>query len=896
MKSQGQGYNKATKASLKLRFVAVLTICLGAMTGIGRAKEAGLTAIEIYNGPSGASYVQLTNVLISAKIEMRVTASADAAMEKGFYNKLNKLTMEVGGVLERGTDGVLRYTGADGQTVVVVPWNAKFEHGAALTPAQLADQAVLRGTAVGSGQPQQLGRGVKLVFVAAPDQEYAEYLRAERASEIEGWRAYLAKYPSSRHLGDAKSRLAALYAQAGESALEQYSKTADSASPAYESLKSARSFVEQATALAPGLPAVKQLDDRVLAAVSAIVEKGRNELDAYLKALKERTAGYAHLGTAKSLLETANGIEATQNGETALNEEMKAYDAVQSAMRQAESSVTAKKYDLALSNVEPYRSFASEEPRISAVIDADYNYHMDAGKRAGLASSWDAAVAEFEKAEKAKGTPEERRQLANAREQWTITQDKAAAQKALAESAGYEQEKPPDIIRAYEVLDQLPDSQKKLVADDLQRLQPAYIQKCAQTAKGLNQAYKGLGGVADEKGVEQAYSYYSKAYKLSEDPGYKDQMDAIADELSGYELAQAKRYTAKPDGSGTEMAWTYLSEAFRYRASNQSDVRDAMTAAAPRHRIRSNLSIRVQFRDQTGGGSGFATQVENAVIAGLEKSRIPMKVVRENEPTADLVTDYLIEGDVLRHQLTPETTKEPVPSTFLSGTEQVESESWLKANQAVEKAQIEVTAAQNKLTVAEGKGKKHEIEAAQRSVQDATKAVNLATAARDSMPKMVTRPVSLPYTYIKQTVTLTGSIEMEFRISDPTLTERVNMEPIDKDETQSYTVLLNVKPEDPTANKDLGTPIDQTQFLRGVENDALTALVTAVRGQVEKLPQKIYSKGMQRESEQDLEGAGEAYIRYLELMPNDDSAAAKHARQFLLDKFNMSPESIVAIP
>lgn len=894
MKFAGQGNIRASK-SLKLRFVAVLAICLGTMNGMGRAKEAGLTAIEIYNGPSGASYVQLTNVLISAKIQVRVTASADAAMEHGFYNKLNKLTLEVGGVLERGADGVLRYTGTDGQTVVVVPWNAKFEHGAALAPAQLADQAVLRGTAVGSGEPQQLGRGVKLVFVAAPDQEYAEYLRAERASDIAGWRAYLAKYPSSKHLGDAKSRLALLYAQAGESALAQYTQTAESASPAYDHLKSARGFVEQAIALTPGLPEVKKLDDGVQAALSGIVEKGRNELDAYLTALKGHTAGYAHLGTAKSLLETANGIEITQNGQTALNEEMKAYDAVQGAMRQAESSATAKRYDLALSNVEPYRSFAGEEPRIAAIIDADYSYHMDAGKRAAGLSNWDTAVAEYEKAEKAKGTPEERRQLANAREQWTVTQNKAAAQKAENESAAYEQEKPPDIIRAYEVLDQLPDAQKALVADDLQRLQPAYIQKCRQTAKNLNQAFKSLGGVADEKQVEQAYSYYQKAYKLSQDPSDQDQMAGIADELSAYELAQAKKFLEKPDGSGTEMGWTYLSEAFKYGGTNLGLVRDAMTSDGPKHRIRSTLSIRVQFRDQTSGSAGFATQVENAVIAGLEKSQIQMKVVRTGESTADLATDYLIEGDVLRNHLNVDAKQEPVQSQFLSGTEQVESDGWLKANQACEKAQIDLSNAQDALRSAQAKGKKHEIEDMQRSVQNATKAVEIATAARDSMPKMVTRSVPLPYNYIKKTVTLTGDVELQFRITDPTLTGRVDMVPINKEEPKTYTVLLNVKPEDTTV-KDIGSEVNQTEFLTSVQNEAVTSLVAAVREQVEKLPQKIYGKGLQRENEQDLAGAGEAYMRYLELMPNDNSAEARHARQFLLDNFNMRPEAIVAIP
>jgi hypothetical protein len=884
---------RAANLGKGLRIAAVLMVCLGFWSGMGRAKENGLTAIELYDGPSGAAYVQLTNVLISAKLELRVTGSADTPMDHGSYNKLNKTTMSVGGVLERGADGVLRYTGTDGQTVIVVPMNAKFEHGASLTPAQLADQAVLHGAPAES--VQQLGRGVKLVFVEAADQEYAEYLRAMRASDIPGWRAYLDKYPAAKHVDDAKNRLGALYAQGGESALDSYTKSATSAAPDYNSLKSARTFAEEANGVAPDMPEVKKLNEGVESALAAILSKSRSELDAYNAALKGGAAGYGHLGTAKSLVETANGIEITKNGNAVLSDVMKAYDAVQGAMRRAESSATAKQYDLALSAVDPYRSFAGEEPRIAAVIDADYKYHMDAGKRAAAQSSWDTAIAEFEKAEKAKGTPEERSQLANARDQWKTTQDKAAAQKAQAESASYEQQK--DILKAYEVLDELPDSQRKLVQDDLGRLQPAYIQRCSQVAKEVRQAHEPIRGVSDEEGIEEAYHYLAKAYKLSGDESYHDRMDLLGDELSAYLLDQAKGFLAKPSGSGTELGWTYLSEAFSYRASNLSDVRDAMTAAEPAHTIRSVLSIRVQFRDQTSQreGAGFAPQLENAVIAGLEGSKIPIKVVREGE-TTPVDTDYQIEGDVLRHHLGVDPKIETVESQFLESTREVVSEDWNKANRAYEKAQMELTTAQSSLQGAQAKGNKHQVEDLAKSAEEAEKNVEDAHVALDATPKTVTENVIRPYTYMKKTVTLTGSIEMQFRVFDSFSSEREAMIPIDKEEPKTYTVLQNVKPEDTTGVKDVGVEVNQAEFLTGVENDAVNELVAAVRQRVEQLPHKIYDKAKQRESEEDLAGAGEAYLRYLELLPNDTSADAVHARQFLRDQFNMSPASIVAVP
>ena len=203
MTSHSQVMTKAAGIGRGLRTAAAFLVCLVVSNGIGRAKEAGLTAIEILDGPGGAAYVQLTNVLVSGKIEMRVAGTSDTPINHDSYDKLNQIAMSAGGMLERGADGVLRYTGTDGKTVIVVPMNAKYVRGASLTPAELADQAVLQGEP--AQNVQQIGPGVKLVFVVEPDQELAEYLLAVRASDIAGWQAYLQKYPAAKHVGDARS-------------------------------------------------------------------------------------------------------------------------------------------------------------------------------------------------------------------------------------------------------------------------------------------------------------------------------------------------------------------------------------------------------------------------------------------------------------------------------------------------------------------------------------------------------------------------------------------------------------------------------------------------------------------------------------------------------------------
>ena len=76
--------------------------------------------------------------------------------------------------------------------------------------------------------------------------------------------------------------------------------------------------------------------------------------------------------------------------------------------------------------------------------------------------------------------------------------------------------------------------------------------------------------------------------------------------------------------------------------------------------------------------------------------------------------------------------------------------------------------------------------------------------------------------------------------------------------------LENVKPRRRAGTKEMGAEVDQAEFLTAVENDASASLVAAVRQSVEQLPHKIYEDARDREAEQDLDGAGEAYLRFLE--------------------------------
>jgi hypothetical protein len=853
-------------------------------------------AIELYDGPAGASYVQLGDVLINGKVELRVCASCQSSIDKSTYGKLEKLVPTPGGVLERGADGVLRYSANRSAAVVVFPSNVKFEHNAVYSLSEMADFAVLKATPMGpmgatAGAVPPIAKGVMVVFVAAPDTELAEYLRARRAGDIPGWQSYLSKYPGTGHSADAKLFLAELFLSAGESAMDAYDQSAAAESPSYESLKTAKAQSGRAHALVPGATSMSKLDGRIQSALSTIAGKGRDELTAYRAALAAHTVGYSHLLSAQKYSDIAIGIDSSFPAFQALQTDtILNVNAFQSALRSAESAKEAKQFDQALTFVLPYRAFAEEEPRIAAVIEADYGYHFAKGKQLETVPDLEGAIGEFEKAGKVKDTAEAQESIKDARAQLVIVQDKAAAAKALETSKGYEQAK--DILRAYEALSNLPPAQQALVTDDLERLKPGYIQSSSQIAKTLRQAHDPIRGLADEVGIENAYAYLQGAYNLSENDSFHDRMDLLGNELSAYFLDRAKHYLAKPAGSGTELGWMYLSEALPYKANNLDAVRDAMVAAAAAHAVRSKLSIRVQFRDQTSqrDSTGFTGQLESAIITGLEDSGIPVKVVRISE-TTPVEPDFQLAGDVLQHHLSVVPSVEAVESKYLAGEKEVPSDAWNRADRAYEKAEMDLQTAQAALQGAEAKGNRTQVNDLTRTAHEAQRRVEDAHAALDATPKTVTTDIIRPYTYTKRTVDLSGVIQLQFRIGDAFSGQMAELVPTTKEAQKQYVLLENVKPEDTQGIREAGTMPDSAEFLSTLEQSALDALIAAVRKRVGELPKKIYADASSKENEADFDGAGESYLRYLMIARDDDSAERKHARKFLQEQFNMSPDS-----
>jgi predicted nuclease with TOPRIM domain len=77
-----------------------------------------------------------------------------------------------------------------------------------------------------------------------------------------------------------------------------------------------------------------------------------------------------------------------------------------------------------------------------------------------------------------------------------------------------------------------------------------------------------------------------------------------------------------------------------------------------------------------------------------------------------------------------------------------------------------------------------------------------------------------------------------------------------------------------------------------LENTVKTELVAKVKEKVAELPKMLYDLAKHRESEDDLDGAGELYFRFLEITPDNKSPERAHAADFLRESFDLHPQAI----
>jgi hypothetical protein len=89
--------------------------------------------------------------------------------------------------------------------------------------------------------------------------------------------------------------------------------------------------------------------------------------------------------------------------------------------------------------------------------------------------------------------------------------------------------------------------------------------------------------------------------------------------------------------------------------------------------------------------------------------------------------------------------------------------------------------------------------------------------------------------------------------------------------------------------KPTGTTPDTRELQTALENSVRDELIDVVRSKVKDLPDRIYAEAKSMEQDENLDGAAEAYLRFLNCANQDESTERRHASSFLAEHFNFQP-------
>jgi hypothetical protein len=870
-----------------------VALVIGAAT-VALAKDAPVTAVVLFDGPQGAAYLQITGATLNGKTEVRLCEGV-TRLDKTTYNGLPRTTFVGAKSLQRGADGVLTLTLTD-RPVCVVPSNLKFEKGIELTPAEAAEQAVIQGTPVaspgGDSAIPALKAGVQLIFIAGPDLELAEFLRARRASTVNDWQDFLLRYPSSTRLAAAQNALAGLHEQAAETALGQYQKPGGAGKQDIAMLGQACAEAQAANQASAGYKPAFQLMNSIGRELDRLMAPDVLRLQAYQKALQEHTSGYSQLAAARVHVERLFEVRPDYAPVLNLRREIAAEERkLEMTVANAESLAAAARYDQAVSSLGAYVSFAPEIPRVDAVLNAAFKYHFDNGQRLAGRQEWERAVAEFRKAAAIRPeSAEAQAALNDAAAQLSAQRDQQAANLAVVESN--ECASKGQMVEAYNVLADLPDKQRALVTPQLWALSRDYVSAATRRAQKLQEAHVPIKDRADEDALREAYVLWDRASSLSGNPAITLKRDFLSSKISAYYLNQANRYLEKPSGSGAGVGWLYLKEAQRYGVTNLDSLKGEMARYEPVYQRRARLSAGIVFRDQTSrnDGPGFADQLADAIANGLDFSATLVEVVRKPSEVEDaLQPNFMLAGEVLEHRVVKKANLEAPESKYRAGTHDSKNPAWLQIKSDCESAQQQLASAQRALADAQTQHKKKDVVAAANdAVQEAQKHVDELQHKLETTDQNRVETVVASYHYTKKTIDLSASVELAFRFRDRA--GNVIGQPADvrKDNHKTTVVLQDVKPEDTEGITNQGVEPDEAQFLTDLEIEARNAMVKAVREKAAELPAEILEQARTLAQRGDVDGAAEQYVLYLNSSSETASPERDEAARFLHDRFNLA--------
>src|SRR5205807_779102 len=203
---------------------------------------------------------------------------------------------------------------------------------------------------------------------------------------------------------EARNAIAALHQQAAEAAYADYQKSVAAHSPKLGVRRMALQQATLANRVVQGYPPARKLQESLKNDLDSLLEPDHAALQAFQKALTDQTPGFAGLAAARQ--HSAQVLEVVPEYSAAVslhNDIVKEEGKMEAAVLNAEALEGAKRYDEAVDALGPYRTFASEAPRIEAIVTGAYSFHLNRGQELVKQQDWEHATAEFRAAQKIRG-------------------------------------------------------------------------------------------------------------------------------------------------------------------------------------------------------------------------------------------------------------------------------------------------------------------------------------------------------------------------------------------------------------------------------------------------------------------------------------------------------------
>ncbi len=755
---------------------------------------------------------------------------------------------------------------------------------------------MIRGTPVSSSPRDAMipafKPGVQLMFIAAPDVELADFLRAQRANTVRDWEDFLARYPSSVHRASAQDAIAGFHQQAGETAFAHYQSSSGAKIQDIAMLRRACLEAQTASQSSPGYKPAARLMDDIERELDNLARPDQTRLQAYRKALQDHAPGYSQLSAAKLHVERLLEVRPDYAPLLSLQHEIAAEQRkLETTVVNAQVLMVESRYDQAVSSLGPYLAFASEMPRLDAVINAAFKYHYDNGQRLAAHQDWEKAIQEFGKAAALRPDRKDLQAAADsAAAQIEAQRNQQAANTAVLESDEYARKN--QFVEAYNVLADLPEKQRALVTSQLSALSHDYIGAAVRRAQKIQESHVPIKNPTDENAVLEAFVLWDRASSLGDDPAITVKRDFLSAKISAYYLDQANRYLKKASGSGAGVGWLYLKQAVRYGITNTDSLKDEMARYEPLYQQRSQLSVGIVFRDQTSrrASHGFADQLADAITSGLDSSGMPIAVMRNSSEVEEAQQlNFTLVGQVLEHRMVKNAHLEAPESKCRAGAHETKNPAWLQIESDYESAQQQLSSAQHALADGQAQHKKKQVIAdATDSVQQAQKSVDELRHKLETTEQSRVETVVESYHYTKKTIDLTASAEIEFQFRDRAGNFVGQPADVRKDKHTTTVVLKDVQAEDTQGITNQGVEPDGAQFLTDLEIDSRNALVKAVLERAAELPAAVLQAAKLLAQQGDTDGAAELYVLYLNATPQGASPGRDEAVKFLRDQFNLA--------